>query len=390
VSDFFSVHHVGGRVQMGAGTYPWVPEPFLSDEILTLYDADEDALRTMAPAQGVAATNVFPYCLGERDSDGMLHLNFDPFASSLLPAAAIDPELHQFSEGTDYVMRDAFRTLERRPVRIRALDELDEIRSGKVPAPDFLVLDTQGTELDILRGARKSLAETTVALQVEVEFVELYKGQALFGDIASFLRELDFDFVQFVGLVPKFPYRLPLGQRAGGYLVSVDGIWLKRITSISHDPVRLSKLAFAATFLGQAVITIAAIQQVRKLGATLPRDRAYGTFLCRVLEALDKMPQLYPSRFDEIFTARGSAARFSEHTREILQAEFEAISIPIRDRLMERQDELRVLLDEADSPLEKIMREYGFGAIADDLKTRRLQQVAIYLKRLGVVFERTS
>lgn len=213
MSDFLSVHHVGGRVRTGEANAQWVPSGFFSDAIVTYYDADRDALTTMLPIPGMAATNVFPYCLGERDSEGTLHICFDPFTSSPR-APAPDPEMYIFGDGVDYIFEGAMRPVERRPIQIRTLDGLDELRDGKVPPPDLLVLDTQGTELEILRGAHGTLASTTIALYVEVEFVELYEGQSLFGDVAAFLRDLDFDFVGFTPSVPLHaPVRIPQRRR---------------------------------------------------------------------------------------------------------------------------------------------------------------------------------
>lgn len=55
----------------------------------------------------------------------------------------------------------------------------------------FIKLDTQGSELEILRGAERVLADC-VGLEVEVEFSELYEGQPLFADVDQFLRQQGF------------------------------------------------------------------------------------------------------------------------------------------------------------------------------------------------------
>jgi len=52
--------------------------------------------------------------------------------------------------------------------------------------PDFIKLDTQGSELEILKGAEESL-KTTTCIECEVEFEEVYDGQGLFCDIHAFL-----------------------------------------------------------------------------------------------------------------------------------------------------------------------------------------------------------
>ncbi len=56
---------------------------------------------------------------------------------------------------------------------------------------DLMKIDTQGSELDILMGAKNNLKNCLV-LEVEVEFQEMYIGQPLFGDVDKFLRENGF------------------------------------------------------------------------------------------------------------------------------------------------------------------------------------------------------
>jgi FkbM family methyltransferase len=56
---------------------------------------------------------------------------------------------------------------------------------------DVIKLDTQGSELDVLRGAARSL-ETVIAVQTEVEFNRMYEGQPLFDDVDRFLRDHGF------------------------------------------------------------------------------------------------------------------------------------------------------------------------------------------------------
>ena len=83
-------------------------------------------------------------------------------------------------------------------VPVQRLDRLlFESGQERPRAGEFLKIDTQGSELEILRGARKTLRERTVAVFCEVSFAELYTGQGRFSEVESYLRDLDFAFYGF-------------------------------------------------------------------------------------------------------------------------------------------------------------------------------------------------
>jgi FkbM family methyltransferase len=72
------------------------------------------------------------------------------------------------------------------PVSTHRLDDIAEIANM-----DFLKMDIQGCERDVLLHGRHKLAET-VAVQTEVSFVPLYKDQPSFGEMDLLMRELGF------------------------------------------------------------------------------------------------------------------------------------------------------------------------------------------------------
>ena len=70
---------------------------------------------------------------------------------------------------------------------------LDEVmQASRFDATEFLELDVQGAELDVLSGAERMLHSSVIGLQVEVEFAEMYQEQPLFGDVDRFLRQRGF------------------------------------------------------------------------------------------------------------------------------------------------------------------------------------------------------
>tara|TARA_R110002049_G_scaffold219653_2_gene391344 strand:+ start:720 stop:1628 length:909 start_codon:yes stop_codon:yes gene_type:complete len=72
------------------------------------------------------------------------------------------------------------------------IESLDTICTANNIFPDFLKIDTQGFELEILKGCEEFCFENLLGLDIEVCFQEIYLGQPLFSDIDRFLRSKGF------------------------------------------------------------------------------------------------------------------------------------------------------------------------------------------------------
>ena len=91
-----------------------------------------------------------------------------------------------------------FKIIGSTTVDVDLLDNIyDEKYINSGPFAEFIKIDTQGTEYEILQGAKKVLQKDTVALVIEVSFFEVYKGQKLFSDIEQLLRKNGFAFYGF-------------------------------------------------------------------------------------------------------------------------------------------------------------------------------------------------
>jgi FkbM family methyltransferase len=146
-------------------------------------DREECArLQAETEAGGGSAVEYVPVALSSDGRELELHVTSEPACSSIYPP---DPVLVERYPGLAPIIRP--EELVRLPsVTLDA--HLDEVGLG---SPDLLKLDTQGSELDILRGATRRLGAATM-LDIEVEFNTLYRGQALFGDVDVFLRAMGF------------------------------------------------------------------------------------------------------------------------------------------------------------------------------------------------------
>jgi FkbM family methyltransferase len=91
---------------------------------------------------------------------------------------------------------------------------------------DFIKLDTQGTEYDILRQGKNVISGPLVGVQVEVAFAPIYNGQALFHEIDHMLRNHDFQLVDLKRIFWKRTGGLDLGGKKG-QLIPGDALYFQ-------------------------------------------------------------------------------------------------------------------------------------------------------------------
>jgi FkbM family methyltransferase len=87
-------------------------------------------------------------------------------------------------------------------IETRRFDDVfsDRRARGHLSSPDLVKIDTQGSEFEILTGAKAALANDIVGVVTEISFCEVYKGQKLFSDIEVYLRAAGFSFFGFKNL----------------------------------------------------------------------------------------------------------------------------------------------------------------------------------------------
>jgi FkbM family methyltransferase len=315
-----ALHHVGAR--NGSSAFPILPA-FEKDIINVLYDADSDCLDQVhavnqnRPSQLV----VLPHCLGDRCASTQFNINYDPYTSSLLDCNPPYGSFYEFNPGGfDYVHSESFRTVEKRALSLVTLDSIFQGELSSAPTPDFLSIDTQGSEYEILQGARGTLNASVLALVLEVEFHPLYKGQKLFGDIAAFLAKEGFHFVSFLHLAEMSPSRAPIGLRGKGFHTHGEALFLRRIDRLgaaddASTYLMLRKLAFFAIVFDQFEYALQCLEGSREAAAGSSMIRpseglSYLAFLDALEDEAARMPFLFPDTFASLYSFEQSKARF--------------------------------------------------------------------------------
>lgn len=132
-----------------------------------------------------------------------------------------------------------------------ALD--DYLPKAGITSVDFMELDTQGTELDILRGAETLLTESVLGLKIEAEFNPFYEGQPLFGDLDAFARSCGFILFD----LSRYRYRrnhAPHNLQTRGQVVYGHAVYLKdyRLLPEAMKMEKGIKLCMLADYYGFA------------------------------------------------------------------------------------------------------------------------------------------
>ena len=196
---------------------------------LIAFDADEAACARLRaqPPQGFASYSIHPYFLGSQNGAVDFHLYRAPGCSSLfLPAESFQKD---FADENFVIERTV-------SVQSRTLDAVREQHA--LPTPDFIKLDTQGTELAILQASPRALAETNL-VEIEVEFVEVYRGQPLFDEVFRFLYDNGFELLY---LNRAFQNRKGFAGEARGQLTFADALFARTPAKIGdRSPLRLLK-----------------------------------------------------------------------------------------------------------------------------------------------------
>lgn len=114
--------------------------------------------------------------------EGTVNLNLTKFP----PASSILQPNHNLLR--DFEIHPLFEL----DLQVQApIDTLDSQLHSISRACDFLKVDVQGYELEVLQGAMKTL-QNTRGCELEVSFIEIYDDQPLFAEIDTFMRSRGF------------------------------------------------------------------------------------------------------------------------------------------------------------------------------------------------------
>lgn len=127
-------------------------------------------------------TTNFSTGLAKTKSQQTLYLTKLPAASSLYPINT--------KEIQNFATKDWHEIVGSTSIELDTLDNCLEVHPEL--KPDFIKIDVEGADLDVLKGGICALDNSVLGLQIEVSFIERHVGAPLFAETDMFLREHNF------------------------------------------------------------------------------------------------------------------------------------------------------------------------------------------------------
>ncbi len=163
---------VGARLTGGPGA-PYDMLMKLGAAELSAFEPDADALAQLQAAD-LVNTKIFPHAVGKPGP-----ATFYSHQIGTLSSIYRIKETAAAYLGKNFWAR---RKIEEIPMDLVSLDTIADF-----PRLDLLKMDAQGAELDILRGAKDTLAQAVVVIP-EVRFYQMYHDEPMWADVDSELR----------------------------------------------------------------------------------------------------------------------------------------------------------------------------------------------------------
>ena len=231
-----------------------------------------------------------PYALWDRRCEVTLHVAEDPSTSSVHPP--------------NWVLLDEFADKHGKPrttantARVAALP-LDDVLAEKNVEPDFIKIDTQGSEYEILTGAKTILAQHCFGCTLETWTSAVHEGQYLAFDIMRLMDDMDFRVFDLERTAVWRRSGADRFRRSRGELVGVDFLYLKPPAAMRNaSATKLLKAGLLADLWGYRAF---AAQLLARVAERDPARQPQSATILGVMERLDRKVVVKPqSRFGQL------------------------------------------------------------------------------------------
>ncbi len=155
-----------------------------------------------------------PFALGDEEIEAKFYITSSPPCSSLLvPNIEL---LRRYSNAHHFQVKQVGT------VQTKRLENL--VKEKGLPLPEFLKIDVQGFEYNVLKGAGKLLVSSILCIELEAQLKQIYCGQKTFFEIIQYLEKYNFALCDF-----------RKQANFGDELVEANCFFIKKDNTLSQD-----------------------------------------------------------------------------------------------------------------------------------------------------------
>ena len=363
-------HHIGGR----NGTYPMPIKngPLLNDFHLVLYEPDVsciDHIKKNVNDQFKKVT-VLPYCIGGETGKSTFHINYHATTSSIYDFDVEYSEYNRLDPNYgEYRLGPACKTCDKREIQKLSLAEA--LKQSSTPDIDYLSLDVQGAEFEILYGARELLEKRCLGIQLEFNFNPMYVEKKCFSDINHLLIGLGFELLDIHSVHSYSKCSLPIGFRGREQLMYGEAIYCKKVNQ-SHNPNDLLKIALFSLLnknIGHCVHILNSFSKKELELYSKNIQANYMPFLMEILELIkNKDNYKLPCLFELLSHEEINQLYRVGKKEDFITKKNAALSSYYLDKDL---NDITSWLSTNETPFEAHLKKYGLKEIADLVKTNR-------------------
>lgn len=166
----------------------------------------------------------FPIALAESKGNRTVYITKHPGCSSLY-----SPNKEFLA---NYDVSDLFEVVNQVSVETTSIDDFTS--ELDVEKPDFIKLDIQGAEHEVLKGGQRNLESNVLGIFLETHLQEMYIGSPLFSDIHALLTNYGFKFIS-----------CEYNPNYGGEIIEFDVAYVKDIKYFQQEEDILKSIVFS-------------------------------------------------------------------------------------------------------------------------------------------------
>ena len=183
--------------------------------------------------------NIYKSALSSSDGKILLNICKEPGVSSVL-----EPNFEFLKK---------FKNVERFEIVKKIEVEAKKLDSLKIDKIDFIKIDVQGYNLEVLKGSTEALKKA-IGIEIECEFKEIYKNQSLFKDVDEYLSKHNFEVCDFTDII-RWSENVSKEKKQienQGEIIFVNALYLKKnLNNKNIDKEKLKKQILIFLLYGQ-------------------------------------------------------------------------------------------------------------------------------------------